>query len=660
MLSGRIRFFTLILALLASLLAIRALPDFFQPLDYTINDWRTRIAIRSIDSLRNSKLPASWSDHLAIGSGKEGRVVIVDIDEQSLAQEGAWPWPREKIAQLIKTLIDDYGVAGVALDIVFPEAREQDETLALQLRRPQVTGAVVYDLEHRGLPENLSHLSLVPDLKIIGKAPRVIGLPITSNHSGLAANRVGHITPIFDADGSIRRLPPLICGLGGNDCRPLLGIAAFMGLLDKPSLQLQRGKQWNSSPWELQILDADHSIISAVPINDDGTLTVPYRHLPQDWTAFSATKLLQHAVDASALKSSVVLLGGTALGMSDVVSTPVRSVAAGIEPHAEVVTALFDNNFLITPKYGIWLDALFLLPLGLLLNWALKRFVSPSKRAAVFPLWLVCSWFLCFVFGMSAYIGFGLLLPVTPLFLFPIVAILFAVSFELYLAGKEHLGIVDLLATYLPKQIANKLSHAKKANYKSDDSHDASRREITVLFADIHGFSGISENKKPEIIAMLMQRIFSEMAEAVANHGGTIDKFIGDAIMAFWNAPDDDALQAEHAVKAAQEMLQRIQALGSFCEKLGFAPIEIGIGIETGFALVGHFGSEHRRTYTALGEPVVLASRIEGLTTQYQQAIILGESCAAKLDVTQLEALGQSKIRGRQQSLALFAPKKSD
>lgn len=176
------------------------------------------------------------------------------------------------------------------------------------------------------------------------------------------------------------------------------------------------------------------------------------------------------------------------------------------------------------------------------------------------------------------------------------------------------------------------------------------------MFADIRGFTGIVETQSPEVVATLMHKIFSEMAHAVVNHHGTIDKFIGDAVMAFWNAPDDDPDHAQHAFDAAQEMLERIRNLSEFCTNLGIAPVSVSIGLESGYALIGHFGSEHRRTYTALGETVVLASRIEGLAAQYNQHILIGQVCAQNLQAEAIQYLGQTTIRGRQQMIEVYAP----
>lgn len=634
-----------ILSLLMALSALHAVPSVFQPVAHILDDWRTRY------SWHSPLLPETKHQ-------LEQRVVIVDIDERSLVEQGAWPWSRQKVSQMIGTMIDHYGVSGVALDIVFPEVKDDDALLANQLARDQVTGAVVYDLLGRNQPEITNGLPPLPLIRRVGDAPSIFGLPVTTNHPRLMPSRAGHITPLFDTDGSIRHLPPLACHRQKpSECRPLLGIAAFMGLIASPSLEMRSGQGWLSPAWELAINDAEGLPFVRVPVNQDGTLTVPYRHRPQDWLAISASDILKKRASPELLRGSLVLVGATALGMSDVVFTPVSPVASGLEPHAEVMVALLDNSFLIVPQYGVYLAGVLLLPLIVLLALVVTRFQAPLQRAMVYPAWLLFSWAYAMLIVLIAYAKFDLLLPLTPFALFPVFASVLLGSAELFFATREKNGISGLLAAYLPKQVARKLAAANHIGAGMDTSVDASRRMITVLFADVRGFTGIAEGHKPEVVAKLMHRIFSEMAAAVVGHQGTIDKFIGDAVMAFWNAPEDDEHHALHALAAAQDMLRRIHSLEAYCQELGVPSVKIGIGIESGFALVGNFGSEHRRTYTALGETVVLASRIEGLTAQFQRSILIGEACAKKLDYAGLEPLGNAQIRGRQRELAVYTPR---
>ena len=623
-----LRFCLLGAALCAALIAPSALPGLFTPVDHALNDWRVRFSVRP---------------HV------ESRIVIVDVDEHSLAEQGAWPWPRETLARLMKTLIDDYKVAGIAVDMVFPEQRPNDRVLADQLLRREVTGAVVFDLEQRNLAALKFALPPTMPVMMDADAPQVPGVPVVTNHASLMPARVGHITPIFDSDGAVRRLPPLVCGVG-SECRPSLALAAYASMVEKPQLSLHRGRGWLSAPWELSLETEDGAAIVTLPLSEDGSLVVPYRHSRQDWTSVSAVDVLNRKPDPAVLKGVIVLLGGTALGLSDVIATPLGPVAAGLEPHVEILSALLDNDFPVLPRLGTLLAGLLLLPFALLLGWLVRHYDKPLQRSAVFPAWLFGTWLGSALIALAALNYAGILLPLSPLLVFPPLAVLLILSTELYRTGRDRAGVFALLSAYLPRSVADRLSSYGQVR----TTVDASRREITVLFADIHGFAGLSESTTPEIVARLMQRVFTEMAEAVVNHHGTIDKFIGDAIMAFWNAPEDDPLHASRALAAAVDIQKRMDALAPFCEELGLLPIKVGIGLETGSALVGNFGSAHRRTFTALGEPVILASRLEGLTSVYKEQILIGQSCASALDLQDLRVLGTVQIRGRIQPVTIY------
>lgn len=607
-----------------------------QPVEHVLNDWRTRIALHPTP---------------------ETRIVVIDIDERSLAEsgEGAWPWPRPTLARLLGNLIDHYGVASIAVDMVLPEVRPDEATLAAQMRRPQVTGAVVYDLETRNLALLPPALPPVPSLQAPYGAPRINGPATLANHPGLMPAQVGHITPVFDNDGVMRRIPPMIC-TADTACRPSLTLTAFMSLLDQPHARLQPGQGWLAPPWQLVVGAADGAVFATLPLNRDGMLTVPYRHGKRDWTVISAVDILNKVPDPSLLKGVMVLLGGTALGMQDVIATPLNPVTVGFEPHIELLSALLDNDFAFEPQWGLLLDAALLLPFALLLHWGLRRYIAPAQRAALFPAWLLLTWCMSAGLVLVALRQFNLLLPLLPVLLFPPLALLLTVLAELYRSGSEHAGVMSLLSAYLPAPVATRLASFSRGGAKLDTDLDVSRRTITVLFADVHGFAGITENCSPEVVARLMQRVFTDMAEAVSAHHGTIDKFIGDAIMAFWNAPEDDPQHAQHALAAARDISRRIDALASFCVELGVAPISVGIGMESGVALVGNFGSAHRRTFTALGEPVVLASRLEGLTSRYNEEILVGPVCAAELGMMATQPLGEVAIRGRVGMLRLYAP----
>ena len=647
MLREKIRLLVLLMALSLSILSSDFFPEVTRPLDNALNDWRIRI------SLGISQWQAQQND-LDL---KERRFVIIDIDERSVFEQGPWPWPREKIASMMQILLDDYGVSGLALDIVFPEEKSADSLLAAQIQRPEVTGAAVYDLLDRQLPA-LSHLpAYAAPITFSRGVPLAFGVPVTSNNVKVMPKRVGHITPLIDEDGTIRRLPPVICTKDvSKNCRPLLEIVAFSGLLNDIRYEFHRGAGWVAPHWELWLKDGPESVVTKVPLGRDGTIVIPYRHFSRDWTAIAATDVLNRKIDKGLLKGSIALVGSTALGTSDVISTPINEVASGIEPHAEVLSALFDHHFPFVPKYSQWITFFILLPFSVLLFGVVKAIKSPLATTLIYPIWAIFTLLIGFMIAVGIFWQFQVILPLTQFLIFPFLTIVFCLLFELYKSFGDKISAIGLLAAYVPRQVASKLALNERKKNRIDTNIDASRREITVLFADIRGFTGLVEQCKPEVIASLMQKIFTEMADSVVQHHGTIDKFIGDAVMAFWNAPDDDPQHAQNACAAAREIVSRIQGLDQFCKELGIEPISIGIGIETGFALVGNFGSEHRRTYTALGETIVLANRIEGLTAQYAKNILVGENCATLLGIEHFEYLGEAAVRGRLKTVSLYSP----
>jgi adenylate cyclase len=631
-----LRFLLLGIALCAALIAPSIIPDFFQPINFALDDWRTRFAIKP---------------------HQETRIVVVDVDERSLAEQGPWPWSRATVAYLLETLLTTYQVSSIAIDMVFPEARPDDALLARQMQRPAVTGAVVFDLDLRNLPILKTALPSASGLQAAPGAPLITGVPVVANYAALMPSHVGHITPVFDQDGAVRRLPPVVCEANQPaSCRPILTLAAFMTMLNDPQLALQPGRGFLAPAWQLSVAERSGAIVATVPITPDGMVQVPYRHIKKNWLSVSATDVLNHKVPPALFKGVMVLVGGTALGLGDSITTPVNPLAAGLEPHVEMLSALLDDDFQVVPRWGSALDGLLMLPFAAVLWWSLRRYVLPIQRAILFPLWLMLT-ITCFAITSTLLLQLARLsIPLTPLVLFPPIALLLTLLAELYRAASERAGIFDLLSVYLPQQVASRLVTFGWGRTQKHNIVDASRREITVLFADIHGFAGLSENQSPEVVARLMQRVFTEMAEAVVAQGGTIDKFIGDAIMAFWNAPQDDPDHASHALATAHDILHRIKGLSRFCAELGLAPIQVGIGLETGQALVGNFGSAHRRTFTALGDPVVLASRLEALTRSQQQPLLIGQGCAAALNMNQLQALGPVIIRGRLQPVNLYAP----
>jgi len=590
---------------------------------------------------------------LAPHEDSEKRIVIIDIDEQSLAQVGDWPWPRSVTARLVEQLLDRYRVQLVALDMVFPEPRPDDVLLAAQLRRPEVIGAQVFDFAP-GSGNRIGQLA--GSIPVLGPwkgagspAPLPQAAGYIANHAALQPAHAGHISPILDEDGKVRRIYPLICHQEG--CYATLAVAAWLRLLGANGLAVQPGTGLLDPPLRLAPVPASGAA-GAVPLAADYSALVPYSHSRQSWRAIPAHEIISGAADPALLRGVIAVVGSTALGMADVVATPTSSAASGVELHAQLLAALLDQNLSYVPQGAAAYNVAMIALLGLVLLGVLMASRGESPRNWALPVWLVLAVALSTASNFLLWHYARLALPLTPVLFFILTAMLMAVTVEIYHARRQRQGIYRQLSAYVPDLVAQELADRNEVSGKIE----AGRRTITILFADIQGFAAMAEGQAPEKIACLLQRVFGELADIVSAHHGTVDKFIGDAIMAIWNAPNDDPDHARHALDAARVIQERIGALAPFCDELGLAPLRLGIGIQSGEALVGNFGSARRRTYTVLGEPAIVASRLEGLTRELKQPILLGEATAQLVGEGRCTLLGTFSIRGLRAPHKLFVP----
>lgn len=590
---------------------------------------------------------------LAPHENSEKRIVIIDIDEQSLAQVGDWPWPRSVTARLVEQLLDRYRVQLVALDMVFPESRPGDASLAAQLGRPEVIGAQVFDFA-AGSGNRAGRLAgsiLVPGpWKGAGTSaspPQAAGY--IANHAALQPAHAGHISPILDEDGKVRRLYPLICHQ--EECYATLAVATYLKLLGANNLAVRPGTGLLDPPLWLTPVPASGAA-GAIPLAADYSMLVPYRHSRQSWRAIPAHKILSGDADPALLHGVIAVVGSTALGMADVVSTPTSSAASGVELHAQLLAALLEQKLSHVPNGAAAYGVAMIVLLGLVLLGVLMASRGESPRNWALPVWLALAVAVSTASNFLLWAYARLALPLTPVLFFILTAMLIAVTVEIYHARRQRQGIYRQLSAYVPDLVAQELAERNEVSGKIE----AGRRTVTILFADIHGFAAMAEGQAPENIACLLQRVFGDLADVVSAHHGTVDKFIGDAIMAIWNAPNDDPDHARHALDAARVIQQRIGALAPLCEELGLAPLRLGIGIQSGEALVGNFGSARRRTYTALGEPAIVASRLEELTRELKRPILIGEATAQLAGEGRCTPLGTFSIRGLRAPHQIFVP----
>lgn len=580
-----------------------------------------------------------WQQMASSATLPERRVVIADIDERSLARLGPWPWPRERMAELSLAL-EQQGAQVQLMDVVFPEARSGDPALATaQDRTPLHVGQI---------------FALGADSSRVGAlSGSVDGLPCdahfpvaggyVANTPALARN-AGHITPTIDADGTIRRIAPIICHQ--NQAYPALGLMALARLSQDRTLKIELHQgDGLLAPASWLYMPAQGL---RVPLDSDGNTRIAYTLPSTALSAVSVSDILDGRTPADLLEGAVVLVGATAFGIGDTVSTPLYGNAAGIGVHAQFVAAMLDQRLPYTPRGAGLLQLGFCVVAALLLLLAaryqrLHVLVLPvASLALAITSYGLHAWLL-----LQSHLWVGWLTPA----LFALLAGFSLSCAEFALTRLERQRLYQNLSSYLPKQVA-----AQIALHEPVGTIEANRREISVLFADLRNFSAYCEARPPEEAAALLHAFFSIANRVVTRHGGIIEEFIGDAIMAIWNAPTPCPQHTRRALDAAEELEREITALLPPAAPPGLEPLALGMGLETGKALVGSFGAAERRTHTALGETVSIASRLQAMSAELAAPIVIGPTAATMLPDARLISVGDFLLEGLQIPRTLYIP----
>jgi len=596
-------------------------------------------------------------------------VTIVDIDENSLAKLGQWPWPRTRIADMVANLTR-LGAVVIAFDVIFSEPdrlnpdiaadtfRDLDEESRTRLRALPSNDQLFADAMRRsrvvlgesGLPYVISELDKtlpVTGLAMLGEDPqrfmfRFTGLLRNTPVLEKAAGGRGMLTINPERDGIVRRVPMIMQAQG-----------ATMPSLSFETLRLATGT-------DTIFIKSDRAGIQSIgvkgfsiPTDRNGQLWVHFaRHDPLIY--LSAIDVLDGSVAPEKIKGKLVLIGTSAVGLNDIKTTPVSPAMPGVEIHAQVLEAALTRSLLTQPPYGAALEFAAALLLGLLVI-ALAPMLGPVTLVAVGALFATLligtSWY--FYTQHRLLIDFTYpLLSTTSIYL----SLVFA-SFVREQAQRRQ--IRSAFGRYLSPALIEQLAQSPEKLVLGGEE-----REMTIMFSDVRGFTTISESYKhdPQGLTALMNRFLTPLTNAILARKGTIDKYMGDAIMAFWNAPLDDKQHQLNACEAAVEMLERIDLLNKEREieaKDGghtYIPINVGVGLNTGTCVVGNMGSDLRFDYSVLGDSVNLASRLEGQSKEYGFPIIVGSKTAlAVKDSFAILELDFIMVKGKKEPEVIYA-----
>jgi adenylate cyclase len=596
-------------------------------------------------------------------------VTIVDIDEKSLAKFGQWPWPRTRIADMVANLTK-LGAAAIAFDIMFAEpdrlnpdiaadtfrnldeaTRDKlralpsnDEVLAAAMRHSRVV------LGETGLPEVLTELDKelpVTGLATLGEDPQRFmyefpGLLRNTPVLEKAAGGRGLLTINPERDGIVRRVPMIMQAQGTT-----------MPSLSFEMLRVVTGTDTIFIKTDVAGIKSLGVKGLQIPTDLNGQLWVHFAHKDTS-IVVSALDLLEGRAPPEKIKGKLVLVGTSAAGLNDIKTTPVDPAMPGVEIHAQVLESALTRAVLSQPYYGPALEFFAALILGLLVIAFAPAFgpVTLVVVGALFATLLIgTSWY--FYSHDRLLIDFTYpLLSTTAIYL-----TLIFTSFVREQAQRRQ--IRSAFSQYLSPALVEQLAQSPEKLVLGGEE-----REMTIMFSDVRGFTTISESYKhdPQGLTALMNRFLTPLTNAILACKGTIDKYMGDAIMAFWNAPLDDPEHQINACAAAVDMLDKIDELNKVREQEAndgghvYIPLNVGIGLNTGTCVVGNMGSDLQFNYSVLGDSVNLASRLEGRSKEYGFPIIVGSKTAlAVKDKFAILELDFIMVKGKKEPEVIYA-----
>ena len=638
------------------------------------------LALRIADPEPVARLRLSVFDSFLRASPRQADpafpVRIVAIDEASLARIGQWPWPRSKLATLVSKLVAA-GAASITFDMVFAEPdRLSPEELLRSLADDAGQVTALADLGR--LPSNDTRLAAAIEgapviLGVAGNASgsnKISPYPAAISYAGdnpllfvhafaggvenlpgltKAARGIGAVNWLPSSDQVVRRIP-LLVSIGGS-LYPSLALEALR-IGTKQSTIFIKSSGGSGVEALGQKTGVESIRVGDTVLPSDGRGELWLKFAPSDpRRTISALSVIDGTANAGDIKFRHMIIGATATGLLDLRATPLEPAVPGVEVHAQALEQMLSGDHLIRPAYATGAELAFLLLVGTLVAWQIER--SGALRAAIaglasIALIIAVSWY--------AYVHGGLLFdPVYPAL--SVALLYFGISLMSFVKSEIQRG--EIRAAFGHYVAAPLIEELVKNRDKLQLGGET--REVTLLFADVRGFSKISEGMRADELIRFVNRLFTPLTDIILGQGGTIDKFMGDAVMAFWNAPVHDSKHAANACRTALAMLDALGPLNASLQAeaaaagLPFSPVRMGVGLNTGECVVGNVGSPQRFDYSVLGDVVNVAARFEEATKTFGARIVVGERTAAQASEFAFLELGSVTPRGKDRAENVFA-----
>lgn len=665
--------------------------QFFQRLDHLLYDIRYNLVPRSpllqYQSTRhqNAKLHNAEEGPDTLISDEPASdtpILIIDLDEQSLAEQGRWPWSRVQLEALVGS-VQSSGILMLGFDVLFAEAERNpvDQLLSraqwpdavaqsLQAQRAGVDADGAFATRLGTMETVLGFFwrsdrqdstgalpqPIVQSQSDIAQVPRLVSMPNYSANLPLfqqAAIGAGFLSAFPDIDGVIRRVPLVVAHEQQLYGTLALEMARLLWFLDGVTLETE---QVNTSDGLTQAIQGVRVGQYMLPTDAEGQILIPFVGKAGSFPYVSASDFLMGRVAEGQYDGYIALLGTSALGLKDLRTTAVGTDYPGVEIHANLLQGILNlpktpNYFAQRPDFEAGVTLLWIMCVGILLSCVLPL-LHPPHLLCVSTVVLVAN------IGVNAalwrYAGFDF--PLGPGLTIWLWLSLFYFLRSFLLVNMQRRRIREVFGQYVPEAHVESMLAASATKSLANAGLEGVTKEMTVLFSDIRSFTTISEGLSATELKEMLDLFFTPITGIIFQHEGTIDKYVGDMVMAFWGAPLPDANHAQHAVFASMEMLERVGSLKAEFESRGLPQIDIGIGISTGQMHVGDMGSQFRRTYTVLGDAVNLGARLEGLTKYYGVKLLISERTQLLCPDVLCVLVDRIRVKGKLEPVQVYEP----